>query len=307
MSRVVTAAIAVALMGTAAGTAVAAPATTAPAGTAAKATAKAGTAKPKAAPRKGIAAPQGILSGSNPSFSLLAVDDLGLLWDYEPNGRGNFEDRSLSGSNWDGVSAAIQVDTDRDGRTDGQYLRGFDGKLLFYPGGDAPKQAIGPGWNIYDRMLSPGDLGGASPSDILARDKSGVLWLYLARPDNTLSDRIRVGGGWDQYTDIAGRGDLNGDGLNDIVAKDRSGNLWFYKGTGNTNDPFESRVKVGGGWDIYNTLVGTGDVDHDGRSDLLARDKSGVLWLYSGNGNQSDPFNNRTKIGGGWNEFRLMF
>ncbi|MEU5050422.1 VCBS repeat-containing protein [Streptomyces sp. NPDC021096] len=165
---------------------------------------------------------------------------------------------------------------------------------------------IGPGWDVYNRVLCPGDLGASIQSDLLARDKSGVLWLYPARPDATLEDPYRVGPGWDQYTDITGKGDLNGDGKADIVAKDRDGGLWLYKGTGNSTSPFTDRVKVGGGWNQYDKLVSTGDVDKDGRSDLLARDKSGVLWLYKGNGNATDPFGNRTKIGGGWDQYRMM-
>ncbi|GHF39331.1 hypothetical protein GCM10010359_47690 [Streptomyces morookaense] len=296
LSRFVTAAIAAALIGTTAGTAAAAPATD-PAPKAAEASI------PQAAPQ----ATTYSASASTPSFPLRAIDDIGWRWDYVPNRSGNFKDRDWSGAHWEGVSAAVQVDKDQDGRPDGQYLRGFDGELLFYKDGVEPKQTIGPGWNIYDRLLSPGDLTGSGAPDLLARDKSGVLWLYQTRADNTLGDRVRVGRGWDQYTDIAGLGDLNGDSKADIVAKDRDGVLWFYKGTGNINDPFESRVRIGGGWDQYNMLLATGDVDQDGRSDLLARDRNGVLWLYRGNGNQNDPFDNRTRIGGGWDQYRLMY
>ncbi|GHF39325.1 FG-GAP repeat domain-containing protein [Streptomyces morookaense] len=297
LSRAVTAAIAAALIGTAAGTASAAPATDP---TAAKA---AESGAPQAAPR----ATAYSAGAATPSFALQAVDDIGFLWEYTPNGRGNFDDRWFSGTGWTGVSAAFQVDKDQDGVADGQYIRGFNGELLFYAGGDEPKQTIGPGWNTYDRIFSPGDLGGADGADVLARDKSGVLWRYKVRSDNTLTDRVRVGGGWDQFTDIAGLGDLNGDGKPDIVAKDRQGVLWFYKGNGSTKDPFDNRVKVGQGWNTYNTLIATGDVDGDGQSDMLARDRDGVMWLYKGNGNQRDPFENRTRIGGGWDQYRLMF
>ncbi|MFF4406275.1 FG-GAP repeat domain-containing protein [Streptomyces sp. NPDC001404] len=297
LSRAVTAAIAATLIGTAAGTASAAPATDP---TAAKV---AESGAPQAAPRATAFSP----SASAPSFPLRAVDDIGWVWEYEPNGRGNFKDREWYGWDWDGVSAAVPVDKDQDGRPDGDYLRGYDGKLLFFPAGNKAKQEIGPGWNTYDRIFSPGDLGGADGADVLARDKSGVLWRYKVRSDNTLTDRVRVGGGWDQFTDIAGLGDLNGDGKPDIVAKDRQGVLWFYKGNGSTKDPFDNRVKVGQGWNTYNTLIATGDVDRDGQSDLLARDRDGVMWLYKGNGNQRDPFENRTRIGGGWDQYRLMF
>ncbi|GAA2711084.1 MULTISPECIES: VCBS repeat-containing protein [Streptomyces] len=265
---------------------------------AALATAAAGTA---------VADPRPIVEPTPeaPVYKLFGADGAGNLYSYKPNGSGNFEDATYVTFGWQDITAALQVDHDRNGVSDGLYTREKDGSLWY--NGDLGEKRIGGGWDIYDRLLSVGDVGGAGESDILARDKAGVLWLYLAHPDGTLGDRIRVGGGWDMFTDIVGKGDLNGDGKADMVAKDRNGDLWFYKGTGNTNDPFASRVKVGGGWNTYNTLVGTGDVDGDGRSDLLARDKAGVLWLYHGNGNQTDPFDNRTKIGGGWDQYVTMF
>ncbi|MEU4209262.1 VCBS repeat-containing protein [Streptomyces sp. NPDC026206] len=299
LSRLATAAIAAALIGTTAGVSAA----DGPAGPqkAAEAAAKATTGV-EAAPR--AAAPLTALSAT-PAFPLMAADQYGFLYEYEANGRGGFEDPVFRSAKYEPITAAVQLDMDQNGLRDGFYLRGSDG-VLYYGGSMGPVR-IGAGWNTYDNILSPGNLGGASEPDLLGRDKSGVLWIYLAHPDSTLSDRFRVGPGWDQYTDIAGRGDLNGDGRTDIVAKDKNGVLWFYKGTGDYKDPFESRVKVGGGWNAYDKLVSVGDMDKDGSSDMLARDASGVLWFYKGNGNAADPFENRSKIGGGWDQYRLMF
>ncbi|MEU1312211.1 VCBS repeat-containing protein [Streptomyces cinnamoneus] len=299
LSRLVTAAIAAALVGTAAGTAAAdgpAPA----------------AADVSVAPPTPPAAAASSSRAASPVFPLMAVGGTS-LYQYWPDGQGGFADRkTVVSEKWRGITATVQVDHNQNGLTDGHYVRTADGTLRFtHPGPtpDAPvvHDRIGGGWNIYDLIASPGNLGGAGQADLVARDTSGVLWIYMAHADGTLSDRYRVGPGWDVYTDIAGRGDLNGDGKTDIVAKDKNGVLWFYKGTGNAYDPFESRVKVGGGWDAYNLLVSSGDVNLDGRSDLLARDKSGVLWLYRGNGNATDPFDNRVRIGGGWGQYSTMF
>ncbi len=98
------------------------------------------------------------------------------------------------------------------------------------------------------------------------------------------------------------QGDLTGDGKADIVAKDKSGVLWLYKGTGNYKAPFSSRTRVGGGWNTYNNIVSVGDIDIDGVTDLVARNKSGALYLYKGTGNAASPFKSPVKIGsGGWN------
>jgi len=60
-----------------------------------------------------------------------------------------------------------------------------------------------------------------------------------------------------------------------------------------------ARVRVGGGWNVMSALVGPGDFNGDGRVDVLARDSSGSLWLYPGNGRGG--WLARVRIGGGWN------
>ncbi|MEU9201372.1 VCBS repeat-containing protein, partial [Streptomyces sp. NPDC048332] len=79
--------------------------------------------------------------------------------------------------------------------------------------------------------------------------------------------------------------------------------LWLYQGTGKTNAPFTARTRVGGGWNTYTELVGGADLTGDGTADLLARDKTGVLWLYQGTGKTNAPFTARTRVGGGWNTY----
>jgi hypothetical protein len=43
--------------------------------------------------------------------------------------------------------------------------------------------------------VSAGDLTGDRIPDVLARDRSGVLWLY-PRTATSWQPRVRVGGGW---------------------------------------------------------------------------------------------------------------
>ncbi|MFF0423286.1 hypothetical protein ACFYUJ_02585 [Streptomyces sp. NPDC004520] len=54
-------------------------------------------------------------------------------------------------------------------------------------------------------------------------------------------------------------------------------------------------------------VAGGADVTGDGRADLLARDKTGVLWLYRGTGGAGAPFATRTRIGSGWNTYDRLF
>ncbi|GAA2921968.1 VCBS repeat-containing protein [Streptomyces mexicanus] len=238
--------------------------------------------------------------------ALYGVDGTGELWGYPPNGNGGLDSRIDSGSGWKSSRFITQADQDADGSADGLWDV-TDGQL-YWTAWDGTPTLIGNGWNIYNRVLSAGNLGGAAADDLLARDSSGVLYLYLGYGTGKLTSRYKVGSGWNIYTDITGKGDLTGDGKDDIVAKDSSGVLWLYKGTGDYKAPFTSRTKIGGGWNTYNSIVSVGDIDLDGITDLVARDTTGALYLYKGTGNASAPFASRVKIGsGGWNTYRLLF
>ncbi|NEV91252.1 VCBS repeat-containing protein [Streptomyces tendae] len=240
---------------------------------------------------------------------LFGADGNGELWGYLPDGEGGLDTRFHSGSGWDTIRAVTQVDHDADGESNGLWQVTSGGQLYYGDWGiDAEHIFVGNGWKIYNQLFSGDNLGGAAADDLLARDSSGYLYLYLGYGNGKLTQRYKVGGGWNAYTHITGKGDLTGDGKADIVAKDKSGVLWLYKGTGNYKAPFTSRTRVGGGWNTYNNIVSVGDIDIDGITDLVARDKNGALYLYKGTGNAASPFKSRVKIGsGGWNTYRLMF
>ncbi|MFF8805240.1 FG-GAP repeat domain-containing protein [Streptomyces omiyaensis] len=174
----------------------------------------------------------------------------------------------------------------------------------------AARVKVGGGWNVYDRIDGAGDLDRDGYVDLLARDKAGVLWLYEGTGSFTgarFTARVRVGGGWGAYDRLAGGADLTGDGRADLLARDRAGVLWLYRGTGDGTRPYTGRTQIGGGWQGYDQLVVTGDLTDDGRADAVARDRSGVLWLYQGTGKATGTFTGRTRIGGGWNTYNHLF
>ncbi|MFF8592416.1 FG-GAP repeat domain-containing protein [Streptomyces sp. NPDC015220] len=296
MARVTAAALTAALVATGTSAAFAADA---PARSASKATV---AAKPAPAAKSGIRA-----SVDAQINDLRGVDSKGTMWSYWPDLKGGLDPRVEAGSGWQNTAFITQADQNADGFSDGVWdVTG--GKLSWTKYDSDTNLLVGSGWGIYNRVLSAGNLGGAAADDLLARDGSGVLWLYLGYGTGKLTTRYKVGSGWNIYNEIAGKGDLNGDGKDDIVARDTSGVLWLYKGTGNYKAPFASRTRIGGGWNTYNKLVSVGDIDLDGITDLVARDTSGALWLYKGTGNGSAPFAPRVKIGNsGWNTYRLMF
>ncbi|MFB7580238.1 hypothetical protein [Streptomyces hydrogenans] len=158
----------------------------------------------------------------------------------------------------------------------------------------------GPDWRQYTLMAAPGDLGGSGAPDVVARDGAGVLWLHQGESREFLP-QTRIGGGWQVYNKITGGSDLNADGRGDLLATDTSGVLWFYASTGNADAPFKPRVKIGGGWQVYNQITAPGNIAGATGGDLLARDKDGVLWLYLGK--DDGTFTARRQIGGGWQRF----
>jgi hypothetical protein len=294
LSRLAVAAIAAALVGTSAGSAVADDPAPAPK----SADIAASVAEPSNAP----AAAQ---AGTTPVFLLWGVDKNTNAYVYGPNGSGGFATRDFVDGGWDAIKLAASIDLNGDGQYDGAWTWDNAGYVAY--GDDAGAREVGRGWNIYNLVLSPSNLGGTASDDVLARDKSGVLWLYKGTSTGAFSTRVKAGSGWNIYTHITGKGDLSGDGRADVVAKDASGVLWLYKGTGNAAAPFSARTKVGSGWNIYNKIIANGDLNLDGRTDVVARDAAGALWLYKGTGNAAAPFSARTKVGSGFNIYNKLF
>ncbi|MFJ8662005.1 FG-GAP repeat domain-containing protein [Streptomyces sp. NPDC093795] len=245
-------------------------------------------------------------AAATPRNYLYGVNSAGTIWGYKPVGGGAIQRLAdNSGTGWNSHSHFNQADMDGDGGSDGFYA--VRSGRLHYADVGAPRD-IGGGWHIYNKILSASNTGGGVADDILARDSAGVLWHYLGYGNGALSGRIRVGSSWDAYTAIAGKGDLTSDGRADIVARDRGGVLWLYKGTGNYATPFSGRTRISSGWNAYNAVVSSGDLNFDTKADLVARDAAGRLWLYKGTGRAAAPYAARVQIGtSGWNSFRAMF
>ncbi|MEW5629992.1 VCBS repeat-containing protein [Streptomyces hydrogenans] len=179
---------------------------------------------------------------------VVARDASGVLWLHQSNGDG-FRPRVKVGGGWqiydkiagggdltgDGVADLVAIDT--------------TGALYLYRGtgtGSRPygtREKIGTGWGVYNRLTSVGDIGGAAGGDLVARDKDGVLWLYLGKGDGTFTARKRIGGGWQVYGEIAGAGDVDHDGRADLLAHHPgTRQVYLYSGTGEWRRPFRTRA-----------------------------------------------------------------
>ncbi|WP_329457018.1 N-acetylmuramoyl-L-alanine amidase [Streptomyces sp. NBC_01497] len=209
-----------------------------------------------------------------------------------------------------GTSTAPDTGTDRYGIV----ARDTSGMLWQYQGtgsATAPfytKFRIGSGWQQFSAITPMTALRADGTGDMVARDTTGTLWYYQGsgNPSKPFQAKLKVGTGWNIFNGLWGARDLTGDGKPDLLARDSAGALWLYQGTGTPAKPFLARQKVGPGWGIFNTMTSTGDLTGDGKADLVARDTSGVLWLYQGTGNAAAPFAKRTEIGTGWGIFNAL-
>ncbi|WP_405810416.1 VCBS repeat-containing protein [Streptomyces sp. NBC_00210] len=247
--------------------------------------------------------------------TLLGRDSAGKLWLYHPTGNASapFRIRSLISSGWQGYNTLTKLSPLSADKATGDLITRDSSGVLWYhrhvSGGPfAPRARVGTGWNIYNSLTGAGDLTGDGKPDLIARDTAGTLWLYRGTGSAAapFASRTKIGAGWNIYNQLAGTADLTGDGKPDLIARDTAGTLWLYRGTGTAAAPFASRTKIGAGWNIYNTLVVTGDLTADGKPDLIARDTAGTLWLYRGTGSAAAPFASRTKIGAGWNIYNTL-
>ncbi len=163
--------------------------------------------------------------------------------------------------------------------------RRSDGTLMLYPrlsdAWESPR-TVGPGWNGFSTVLSPGDFTSDGTNDILAKDAAGNLFLYAGNGNGGFYAARQIGSGWNAFNTIVSPGDFDGDGHNDILARDAGGRLYLYPGNGLGG--WLNRSLVGTGWDVANKIITPGDFNGDNHVDLLARDTSGALRLYSGNG-----------------------
>ncbi|MET9731222.1 VCBS repeat-containing protein [Streptomyces sp. NPDC006458] len=176
-------------------------------------------------------------------------------------------------------------------------LRLHTGVYARTPGGLGSYRTVATGWQIYNKVLAPGDMNRDGRADLLARDLSGALWFYPGDGKGAFGARAKAGTGWQQFDQLIGAGDLDGDGVGDVLARTPAGALYRYLGRG--GGIFNARVQdPRSDWASYNQLVGGGDWDGNGRTDLLARDFSGALWFYAGDG--KGTFGTRSARSTGW-------
>ncbi|MFG3037881.1 FG-GAP repeat domain-containing protein [Streptomyces sp. NPDC048330] len=177
-------------------------------------------------------------------------DAAGVLWLHQGTGdeRKPLADRVRIGAGWNiYTQLAGGSDVTGDGRAD-VLATDTAGVMWLYKGTGKPtaplanRVRLGAGWNIYNQITAVGNVAGAPAGDLVARDKAGVLWLYLGNGNGTFASRVRIGGGWNQYSQIVGIGDATMDGRADLYVYGPQNTSYVYPGTGSWRTPFATRV-----------------------------------------------------------------
>ncbi|MEU1939878.1 trypsin-like serine protease [Streptomyces coeruleorubidus] len=151
-------------------------------------------------------------------------------------------------------------------------------------------------WNGVNVVLQT-DFDRDGYQDLVYRRSSDgdLFWTHYVISSGTWSTK-QIADNWSTRTRIITPGDVTGDYLPDLLSVDSAGVMWIYPGKG--NGTFAPRVKVGSGWNQYNSVRGKGDFTGDGKTDLIARSKTGgTIYLYKGTGKAgSGAFSSRVKV-----------
>ena len=205
-----------------------------------------------------------------------------------------------------GPLLAASGDYDGDGRSD-VFWRNFTtgANTIWKSGSVATPQVVARVTNLNWHVAGKGDFDGDGRSD--------VLWRNLTTGANTIwksgnaSTPQAVAGVTNQSWFVAGVGDFDGDGKSDVFWRNSStGANTIWKSANASTRQVTATVlpdPVNGDWNI----VGVGDFDGNGRSDVLWRhgvDGAGVIWK-SGNASTRQAVADFSGVGGNYAGWRI--
>jgi FG-GAP-like repeat len=104
-----------------------------------------------------------------------------------------------------------------------------------------------------------------------------------------------------EYRQLLDIGHISGGSGDDMLGITASGQLRLHPG--NVQRPSGTYTVMGGGWQTYNQVTVIGDLNGDGRADLMARDTHGRLWYYASQNSLGQPFRSRVQVGTSWNVY----
>jgi hypothetical protein len=150
------------------------------------------------------------------------------------------------------------------------------------------------GWALSLSANTPHDFNGDGKADILWRNASGdlALWLMNGASVSSMASLGIVSTDWT----VAGVGDFNGDGKADILWRHTSGAVFLWLMNGASASSTASLGMVDTGW----AVAGVGDFNGDGKADILWRHTSGAVFLWLMDGTSASSTASLGMVGTDW-------
>ena len=226
----------------------------------------------------------GDLNGDGKDDALLRHTD-GRWFYYPMDGRNAITDQRGMADltrNLDWQFAGIG-DLNGDGKDDA-LLRHTDGRWFYYPmdGRNSITDQRGTAdltRNLDWQFAGIGDLNGDGKDDALLRHTDGRWFYYPMDGRNSITDQ-RGTADLTRNLDwqFAGIGDLNGDGKDDVLLRHTDGR-WFYYPMDGRNSITDQRGTADLTRNLDWQFAGIGDLNGDGKDDVLLRHTDG-RWFY---------------------------
>ena len=199
----------------------------------------------------------------------------------------DYTTRVTNGAGWNGMNLIAAVgDVTGDGKSDVLARSAKTGVTRVYPGNGAG--AVGRGiaatkaFARVSMFVGARDFNRDRHLDVAARDrKTGALLLYRGAGNGAFKRPVVLRKQW-PFTKMVGVGDMNGDHQPDLVATKDGRSLYLVPGASrgrSVGRPTRLTTLP----TAANALLGWGDVNNDGRSDVMARVGS-VTTGYAGTG-----------------------
>ena len=234
----------------------------------------------------------GDFNGDGCDDVLLRRSDTGRWYFYPLNGRRVLAGRGEAPLTTDFAWAVAGIgDLDGDGRDDVLMRHGDTGRWRYYPM-DGRTASRGAGLanlppDLAWAAAGVGDFDGDGRDDVLLRHGDTGRWRYYPMNGRrALAGRGSVPLASNLAWAVAGIGDMNRDGRDDVLLRHGDTGRWHYY-------PMHGRrVLAGRGGaplttDLAWAVAGIGDMNGDGRSDVLVRGDSGAWHYYPMSGRRS--------------------
>ncbi|MDR2453066.1 MAG: FG-GAP-like repeat-containing protein [Bifidobacteriaceae bacterium] len=250
------------------------------------------------------------------TYTLVAADQgkkmsvrvTGTLAGYTTASATSAQTSAVAAAGYAPVMSAFALSPDMTGDGLGEVLAvDGSGRLRLFKGtasGFNPSHTVtGPSGLTGSRVYGPGDWSSDGRADLAVIDARGDLWVHRGDGKGSVAAaRSQLGNGWSQFLAIPS-GDLTGDGQVDLLGVDlKTGVLYLYRWRADVGR-FAMKRQVGNGW-LGWQLHAAGDLNGDGRGDILGIDSKGDLYCYAGRGDGT--FKMKQQCGNGWGSFQLV-